>query len=204
MDIFDETENNPNSRNVNTRKIAIIAIFAVLFVISIYVQIPNFTSTRQIIYYISANLFGFQISCISSLIAQLLDFNSTNPVFIFAGFISPFIYASVLASGRNITNYFSKMTGKDPKIIRRLVEPILFIAVLYIVATFFLVYFLLMMNVFRFLPSTGSLMSDLKTYSIFFYSSCTFKIIYLPLNIVIIEAIRKAFNRVYFNDFVRG
>ena len=178
-----------NFKENPSKWIAITAIFAGLYVLGYFIAIPGVSSLGEsIITWICAGLFGPWIAVIACILGEGISMfikAPDLPIFIPSTLISVVLMALIMGYGRRLA--LPKSTGTDrrrSRKIRMITESILYIVMLVVKYTFYTLW-----DIAFFVPS----------FAVTILLAFVVKCVLLPIGLIIIEAVRKGLDRVYFD-----
>ncbi len=174
-----------NFKEKRSKVIAATAIFAGLFVLGNFISIPEVGSLEMLITWVCAGIFGPQVAIIASVIGEgiSLFIFPTNPWFIPTKLAGAALTAVIMGYGRKLVFVVNKQVEREKRM-RMVVESAFFVIMLVARLAMYMVYnFLVGIPGYEFILTVNFL----------------FKVIFLPVGLILVESIRRGLGRVYFD-----
>ena len=177
----------PDYKEKPSKWIALAAIFTGLFVLGKFVAIPDIGSIESIVTWVSAGLFGPWLAVISGTVGTLLSFFikfPDVPQFVPSTIIAVIMTSLIMGYGRKLAFMTWKSSRMNERLKRMITEAILYALMQIAQYSFYYVY---------------NLAFGIPGYQITLIFTFVWKCCLLPIGLIIIEAIRKSFNKPYFD-----
>ena len=178
-----------------------IAIFAALFSVTNLIGIPGFSSTNQIVAYVAGAIFGPWVTLVSYLIGEIvsIQFTGTPSIFVVSAIVGDIIYSLFMGYGRNLAPHLTRRFHLDFVRSRIVAESLSFVLMLFTVALFYWVYDIGLISMG--LLSEGTPFDEAVLFwGVFALTHAISKLPYLPICIIITEAVRKAIGSTYLDQ----
>jgi uncharacterized membrane protein len=161
------------------------AIFAGLFVIGNFTSIPEVGSLEMLITWVCAGIFGPWIGMIAGVVGEALSLFifPTNPLFIPTKLAGAALTALIMGYGRKLALVVNKHAEKEKRT-RMIVESLIFVTMLAARLGMYLLY---------------NLLVGIPGYEIPLAINFIFKVAFLPIGLLLVEAIRRGIGRPYYD-----